>query len=194
MPVSWILLLLVGVLALAAAARLTWSWFHYRGDRLVTCPENMRPAGVRLDARHAVATGLVKGADLRLATCSRWPEKAGCGQECLTQIQASPAGCLVKNILTEWYDDEVCASCGRLFGPINWAGPKPAVRMADARTLDWDEIPVDQLRDVLAKSVPICFACNMANRLVKEHPDLAIDRGRPALTSGNREIPPMRLT
>jgi len=81
-----------------------------------------------------------------------------------------------------------------VFGPINWAGPKPAVRTPDGNTIEWGQIPVEQLRDVLATGAPICFACHMANRLVTEHPDLAIDRGRPAFTSGHSEIPPIRMT
>jgi len=188
MPVAWILLTLVAIMALAAASRLIRMWMKYRGDRVITCPANMRPAGVRVDARHAAVTSFLKGPDLRLCACTRWPEMAGCGQDCLKQIEAAPMGCLVRNILTEWYDAEVCSSCGRFFGPINWAGPKPAVRMDDGRELEWEQIPADQLHDVLATGSPICFGCHMASRLMREHPELAVERGRPAIYTERSDI------
>jgi hypothetical protein len=187
MPVLWILLT-IGILALAAASRLIWMWLKYRGERVITCPANMRTAGVRVDARRAAASSLVKAPDLRLCACTRWPEMGGCGQDCLKQIEASPAGCLVRSVLAEWYEAETCASCGRLFGPINWAGPKPAIRTGDGREIEWQEIPVEQLYDVLADGSPICFGCHMASRLMREHPELVTERGRPALSSERAEI------
>ena len=36
------------------------------------------------------ASALLGPPELRLTACSRWPEKAGCGQPCLSQIAASP--------------------------------------------------------------------------------------------------------
>jgi hypothetical protein len=187
MPVLWILLT-IAILALLAGSRLAWIWLKYRGDRVITCPANMRSAGVRVDAGHAAASSLVKAPDLRLCACTRWPEMAGCGQDCLKQIQAAPAGCLVRNVLTEWYEAETCTSCGRLFGPINWAGPKPAIRAADGREIEWQEVPVEQLYEVLANGSPVCFSCHMAGQLMREHPELVTDRGRPALYIEGPEI------
>ena len=73
-------------------------WFRYAGESVVTCPENGRHVGVRVDILRS-ATGT-----LQLKACSRWPAMAGCGQECLSQIQAAPADCLVRNIADHWYD------------------------------------------------------------------------------------------
>jgi hypothetical protein len=160
------------------------SWIKYRGNRLITCPENRRPAGVRVDARHAAATSLGRGLDLRLSSCSRWPEKAGCGQECLRQVEASPEECLVRNILTNWFEGKVCAVCGRPAGEIHEIGSQPALLRADKVTVELKRIPVDQLSDTLAASEPVCFACHMANTLVREHPELVVDRSR-ALAVGH---------
>ncbi len=183
MPLHWWIVIFVAIVALAAAFRLIWMWLKFRGDRVITCPANMRPAGVRVDARHAAASSLVKSPELRLCSCTRWPEMAGCAQDCLKQIEAAPAGCLVRNILADWYEGETCVSCGRVFAPIDWAAPQPAVRTTDGRELEWDEIPADHMNEVLASGSPVCFSCHMANRLVHDHPELAIDRGRPALYS-----------
>src|ERR1044072_1415781 len=62
------------------------------------CPDHRRPAGVRLDATYAALSGLGNGPKLRLESCSRWPERSNCGQECLSQLEEAPQACLVRNI------------------------------------------------------------------------------------------------
>ena len=73
-------------------------WLRFRGTRVITCPENTRPAGVHVDERHAAASPRRGTPTLRLSACSRWPERQGCGQACLAQIEAWPEGCLARNI------------------------------------------------------------------------------------------------
>lgn len=178
MPIQLAALVAIAVGVAIVLWRLAGQWIKYRGDRLITCPENHRPAAVRVAAGHAAATALGRPPELRLATCSRWPEKAGCGQECLNQIAASPEDCLVRNILTKWYAGKVCAVCGRPVGDIHVAGSQPALRGADQITLEWKQVSADRLVDVLAASDPVCFACHMASTLVREHPELVVDRAR----------------
>ncbi len=174
MPVQAIFVVLAAIAALGLL-RLAWLWRTYRGNRVITCPENHLPAGVRVDARHAVATALLKGPELRLSTCSRWPERQGCGQQCLRQVADSPADCLVRNILVNWYKDKVCTSCGQPFGDIEWSR-KPALLAPESMSLEWNQVPAEKLFQVLSVSEPLCFACHMAKTLVREHPELVVDR------------------
>lgn len=58
---------------------------RYSGWRRVTCPENQQPAAVSVDAHYAAATGVHGLPALRLCDCTRWPERAQCGQPCLSQ-------------------------------------------------------------------------------------------------------------
>ena len=180
MAIQTVVLAIAVVLGAFAVGRLAKAWWKYRGERVITCPENQKPAGVVVDARHAAATALGKAPELRLSSCSRWPERAGCGQECLSQIEASPEGCLVRNILTKWYEGKVCAWCGQPFGEIDWAGRKPALLEAGGVSVEWSEVPADKVNETLAAASPVCFACHMANRLVREHPELVVDRARPS--------------
>jgi hypothetical protein len=166
----------IAVLAGLGAIRMAGIWFRYRGARVVTCPENQRPAGVSLDASHASLTAPGRSTALRLSACSRWPEHAGCGQECLSQIAASPDDCLVRNILAKWYGGKVCASCGQPFGEIQWTVRKPALLTADKTSVDWSLVPAESLLEVLDTALPICFACHMARTLLREHPELAVER------------------
>lgn len=56
---------------------------RYSGGRLVSCPENQQPAAVCFDLLHAAATGIDGSPALRVAECTRWPERLGCNQACL---------------------------------------------------------------------------------------------------------------
>ena len=129
---TWLLTAAVGAVVVVAAVLLLRRWaanyLKFRGARLVTCPETNDYAAVGVDAEHAAFTGAWGRADLRLRECSRWPEREGCGQECLRQIEAAPADCLVRTILTRWYGGKSCALCGRPLGEIQWLEHRPALR------------------------------------------------------------------
>src|SRR5579872_1183780 len=179
-------LIVVAAIAVGVAAwRFSRIWSRYLGRMVITCPENQRPAGVSVDARHALATGLGGAPELRLAECSRWPERADCGQQCLSQIAEAPADCLVRSILTRWYEDKSCAWCGLSIGDIHIGDRKPALLKPDQTSVEWKDIPADRLQETLATALPLCFGCHMANTIVRSRPELVIDRKRPPL----RETP-----
>ena len=177
---------LAGVaLLVVVLGRVAYRFMVFHAERLVQCPENQRPAGVRLNARMAAGAGFGKP-HLQLSECSRWPERAGCGQDCLRQIEAAPRDCEVRRILAHWYQGKNCASCGQPFGEILWEYQKPALVTADKKSVDWEQIPVEQLPAVLEQAKPICFACHMAGSLVREHPELVIERPQPHGSGGPR--------
>lgn len=62
------------------------SYRAYRRRRVVTCPETGHATGVHVDAARAARSAWMGPLDLRLKSCTRWPERAGCGQECLSQL------------------------------------------------------------------------------------------------------------
>jgi len=179
MPIQavWLFLGLATLAIGILAGRWLRAWLRFRGARVITCPENLKPAGVRVDERRAAASAISGHPELRLSACSRWPERQGCGQACLSQIEDSPESCLVRNILADWYRSKVCACCGQPFGEIRWAVQKPGLILADKTTSDWNQVPAERLPEILEAAAPVCFACHMANTLVREHPELALDRG-----------------
>ena len=89
----WLVLCLIAV-ALFLLPPAFWRrelYNRYSGSRLVACPENRQAAVVRMDAGHAASTGMHGSPDLRLCDCTRWPERAQCGQACLAQaLEAEP--------------------------------------------------------------------------------------------------------
>jgi hypothetical protein len=177
-PVQVVVVCVSVALLVVVLGRVAYQWIVFRRRRLIDCPENRRPAGVQLDAWHAAWTSVGKTPGLRLSACTRWPERAGCGQQCLSQIEAAPHECEVRRILSAWYQGKKCVSCGQPIGETLWSVQKPALLTADKTTVEWSQIPVDRLREVLERSAPICFACHMASTLVREHPELAVERPR----------------
>jgi uncharacterized protein DUF1761 len=90
-----LILLVLFLLALMVIYMMPTLWgisifSRYRGSRLVTCPETKDTAVVELDARHAAVTGMGGHEDLRLKSCTRWPERAGCDEDCLPQALRDP--------------------------------------------------------------------------------------------------------
>lgn len=150
-------------------------YFAVRGDRVVTCPDNNQTVAVRVDAAFAARTAASGREELRLETCSRWPEKAGCGQECLAQIETQADGCLVRTQVTRWYTDKTCVCCGKALGLIDWTQRKPALRRPDGTTVEWADIKVESLPDVFATHAAICWNCHVAETFRRERPDLVID-------------------
>jgi hypothetical protein len=85
------------VALLLCAIPLSWAVIHarrlYGGIKVLACPETLAPVAVKLQAGRAALTGLTGRPDLRVRSCSRWPEKRGCGQECLRQIGPARKTC-----------------------------------------------------------------------------------------------------
>jgi hypothetical protein len=156
--------------------RLTSAFLAYRGTRVVVCPENREVVAVRVDAGHAAWSAPLGRPDLRLESCARWPEKAGCGQDCLGQIESAPQACLLRSILGDWYQGKSCALCGRAFGAIHWHDHEPGLLAHDGKIVAWDAFRAEEVIDVLATHTPVCWDCRVAESFRHEHPELVIDR------------------
>lgn len=165
---SWIP---VGVVYLFARRR-------YSGERVITCPETLSPEVVRVDAGHAAWTELRGEKDLRLTSCSRWPEQAGCGRDCIAEIECAPDECLMRERLEGWYRDASCALCGMEIEPIRWFNERPGLRTPDGRAKSWEEIPAREMPAALATHQPICSDCLVAESFRERFPDRFVDDPR----------------
>jgi hypothetical protein len=89
----WFLLVLAGsCLFLIMPLILGWPIYaQYRGTRTIVCPQTHGHAVVRIDSLHALLTTIFASEKLRLATCSLWPERANCAQDCIGQAIRLPA-------------------------------------------------------------------------------------------------------
>lgn len=170
------------VIALAIAAvayfflrRRVRTYFALRGDRVVSCPDNNETVAVRIDATRAALDSATGGGRWRLESCTRWPEKAGCGQECLKQIEAAPVDCLVRTKVTNWYAGQSCTLCGKALDTAEWAEHQPAVMAPSGDTLEWRDIRPETVPDVLTTHSPVCWDCHVAETFRRTRPDLVLD-------------------
>jgi hypothetical protein len=169
-----------GVLLLLSLIPLAWvtlrTYRKFRGTRVITCPETGCAAAVEVDKRHAAATSVVGETELRLTSCSRWPEREGCGQECLAQIEAAPEGCLVRSMLVEWYQGSTCAVCQKEIPEISWSENKPALLTPEGKTIEWSEVRPEDLPRVFDTHQRVCWNCHIAQSFRAQFPGLAVER------------------
>jgi len=172
-----------GVLVLLSFIPLGWvslrAYRRFKEARVVTCPKTGQAAAVQVDRGHAAASAAHGETDLRLTSCSEWPAHESCGQECLSQIEAAPEGCLARNIARDWYQGADCALCGQ---PVRMSRSEkqPGLLTPDRRAIEWRSVrPVD-LPGVLATHKPVCWNCLVAQASREQFP------GRPATRPGVR--------
>jgi len=151
------------------------TYLLYRGKRIVTCPETHRPEAVDVAAGEAAFSAFAGEPEPRLRQCSRWPERRDCGQECLHQIEADPDNCLVWNIVSNWYEGQLCAFCHTRFGRLHHMDP-PALLGPDEKTIGWDEIPPQRLPEIFSSYKPVCWNCHITETFRRVHPEVVTGR------------------
>lgn len=153
------------------------TWFRYRGVRVITCPENLQPAAVKVDAaRAAKMMAIVGEEDLHLRSCSRWPEMAGCAQDCLTQITSSEDGCGLKARVTQWYEGKSCVVCRQPMEKIVWHERPAALRTPRGTSLEWKDVLPQNIPAVFATHEPLCWRCHVVESFRREHGELVVER------------------
>ena len=155
-------------------------WWKYRGQRVVTCPENQRPAGVsrgrgpcgtqrpRFPARVAVEPMLPMAGTGRVRAGMPAPDRSSHRglpgpQHPLELVRGQKLP-----VLRHGPSDR-----------LSWEGRSrrcfPPIRSVTV-SVEWSDIPAEQLQEVLSAAEPVCFACHMASKMMREHPELVIDR------------------
>src|SRR4051812_41418524 len=88
-------MILLGILAFLIGSTLFVGsavlWFYmakweYRQPFHAFCPETQQPVEIFVDATHAARTRFGGHEELLVTSCSRWPERLGCNQECTPQV------------------------------------------------------------------------------------------------------------
>jgi hypothetical protein len=157
----------------------SWSVVHayrmYGGARVVTCPETGMAVVVELDARRAAVTRLSRNGDYRLKSCSRWPGRQDCGQECLSQINGVAPACRVPSRAPRPRRQANCALCGLDLEGHRLRGQKPVLMSSDRKTrIEWDAVAPENLLRVLSTHSQICWNCHMAETFRVMHPRASV--------------------
>jgi hypothetical protein len=79
---------LILALTIPASIALVPAWRKRRGSQPVTCPVTGASSVVVLDPWYAARMRALGNYELRVRSCTCWPERCDCTQECLAQIEA----------------------------------------------------------------------------------------------------------
>jgi hypothetical protein len=139
------------------------SYFRNRGRRTVICPENREPVTVELDNKFAFSTALRGQKHDRLQSCSRWPEKGDCGQECLAQVDPTPEN--LERLLQKWYQGKTCAICDRTLTPSDWRRSRLALLNEKQKLFELRHMHLDEIPSALDHMAPLCWNCHQEERV-----------------------------
>ncbi|HVN07466.1 MAG TPA: hypothetical protein VMV61_00720 [Patescibacteria group bacterium] len=148
----------------------------YEGKMLVTCPETGKPAAVKVNFWRAVWASLRGRRRIELASCSRWPERADCDQDCVCEIESNPEAHQAWTIAAKWFEGKRCTYCGVAIPGVKHLDRMPALLNLEKKTFEWNQLPVEDLPDALEVCKPVCWNCHIAETFVREHPELVTPR------------------
>ena len=158
-----LLFFLAAILVTGAPVALSLTeYYKNRGRLSVQCPETGQPADVEVDHKYAFAMALRGQEHSRLTTCSRWPAKQECGQECLMQLDASPEN--FERLVSTWMQDKSCALCTTAITPNDWRQSRLAVLNHDNELFELRDLPAEDLQMALQYARPLCWKCHQEER------------------------------
>ena len=134
------------------------AYYANRGRHHVICPDNGEPVEVEVDHKYALQTAMNSHPQTRLASCTRWPEKGECGQECLEQVDPTPEN--VDRLLSKWYQDKQCAICTRALTPGDWRRSRLAVLNQQHKLFELRHMHLGDLQAELQQMRPLCWNCH----------------------------------
>ena len=155
------------------------SYFRNRGRRTVICPDNREPVTVELDNKFAFSTALRGEEHDRLQSCSRWPEKGDCGQECLAQVNPSPEN--LERLLQKWYQGKSCAICEHALTPADWRRSRLALLNENQKLFELRHMHFDELPSALDHMAPLCWNCHQEERARQAAPPRMLKGDRRAI-------------
>jgi hypothetical protein len=185
MSTQLFVLLLIGTVLIGYGAIALTTRLRLRGTRVVVCPETHEPAAVTLDTGHAAVTAVWEKADLRLATCSRWPEREGCDQACVPQIVEGGDETRAKTIAAHFFEGKHCAICQQTLDGVHAGQLQPGLLdPITMHVLAWDEVPPQELPEDFGSWQAVCPNCTLAESFRRRFPDRVVDRiPRPGSTT-----------
>ena len=143
------------------------TWTRVRGPRVVVCPETQKPVAVTVDVGRAMASAVWEQADLRVTSCSRWPEGEDCDQPCMRQLEAAPSETKPRTIAAHFFGGQRCAICSHRIEPLSNIALQPGfMDPATRQVATWDDLPPQDLPRAIATWRPLCSDCAL-----REHPE-----------------------
>lgn len=144
------------------------SYYQNRGRQSALCPETGQPVDIEIDHEYAFWTALRGQEHSRLKSCSNWPEKGDCGQECQAQINPSPEN--VDRLLSKWYEGKICAICERSLSASDWRRSRLALLNERHQLFELRHMHLEDLQSTLQHMRPLCWNCHQEERVRQARP------------------------
>ena len=103
-----------------------------------------------------------------MKSCSRWPEKGDCGQECLAQINPSTEN--LERLLQKWYQGKTCAICERPLTPADWRRSRLALLNEQQKLFELRHMHLYEIPSALDHMAPLCWNCHQEERTRQAEP------------------------
>ena len=166
------------------------SYFQNRDRQSAICPENGEPVDIEIDRTYSFWTALRGQEHSRLQSCTLWPEKGDCGQECLAQVDPSPEN--VERLMLGWYQGKMCAICTRAISPADWRRGRLAWLDEQHELVEIRQVNLKQLQLALEQMRPLCWICHQEERVRQAVPPRLLEGDRlglkPAATRLSSEV------
>jgi hypothetical protein len=139
------------------------NYYRNRGRQTVICPETGEPVDVEMDNKYAFWTAWRGQEHTRLQSCTRWPEKGDCGQECQAQLDPSPEN--VERLMLGWHQGKTCGICARAITPSEWRRGRLAWLDDENKLVELRQVNLQQLQFALEGMRPLCWTCHQEERV-----------------------------
>lgn len=171
----YIFILLLAIAVEYVGSRI-WEGLKFRGKMMITCPETHAPEVVKVNVRRAALNAIANRQELELCECSRWPERAGCDQGCLEQIELDPEDHRVWSVAAQWYAGKSCVYCQKPIESLSHFDRSPALLDPGKITAEWDAIPAESLPEAFSMDQPVCWSCHITQTFLRERPEIVVHR------------------
>ncbi len=78
--------------------------------------------------------------------------------------------------VSRWYEGKACVYCKKVFGEVPWAAHRPALLDSQGNLVEWGDLHVEKLPEILATHWPVCWDCLVLEAVRRKHPELVTYR------------------
>ncbi len=159
---SVFLMFLVAIAVVTCVVVLLKPDTYFTRHHTIVCPEAHAQTDIEIDRAHRLKTLLRGTSELRVAGCDRWPERQGCDEECLLQVDLKPA--VLQRTLRKWYAGKSCALCDRVLTEDDWRQGRFSALDGDNKFVSPAALPLRDLPQHVSRYRPVCWQCHQQQR------------------------------
>jgi hypothetical protein len=138
------------------------SYFKNRGRRQVVCPDDHQRVEVEVDPKFALQAAMRGRDESRVQTCTHWPERSECEQECLAQVEATPYS--LELLFKKWFKGKRCTICSRTLTPSDWRFGRMGFLNEEFKLIELRQLDFTELGSMDEPKRPLCWTCHQQEK------------------------------